>query len=317
MADVFISTAPFGQFDKKPLDILKAIGCSFAKNETGARYNAEALAQALAAYKPRVLIAGTEPITPEAILGAPQLEMIVRVGIGLDNVPLEFCKKNNILVSYTPDAPSPAVAELTVGQIITLLRSIHTANKGAHSGVWHRHFGRRIGGSTVGIIGYGRIGQRVSKLLQPFNPSAILVNDIDKAVGEKLSGVERLATKEEIYKTSDILTLHVPLTKLTKDMIGRNVFELMKSNSILINNARGGIVVERDLDMALAENQILGAAMDVFEVEPYHGLLTERDTCLITCHMGSMTDDCRSAMEIEATREAVEFLLHRVQSRAV
>jgi D-3-phosphoglycerate dehydrogenase len=113
--------------------------------------------------------------------------------------------------------------------------------------------------------------------------------------------------KEYIYKNSDLISLHVPLTRITRDMVRSNEINLMKSDSILINTARGGIINEFDLSQALKAGVIGGAAIDVFEQEPYSGPLIDLSNCLLTSHMGSMSVDCRSRMEVEATEEVIRF----------
>jgi D-3-phosphoglycerate dehydrogenase / 2-oxoglutarate reductase len=255
-----------------------------------------------------VLIAGTEPITERVMSCAARLKLISRVGIGLDSVDLLAAQKRGIQVSYTPDAPAPAVAELTIGLMLSLLRSVHVANLQLHNGHWQRHFGRRIAEVTVGIIGTGRIGARVLRRLVPFGTPRVLVNDIKpdlKLVPElKLEWVG----KEDIYRNADVISVHVPLTVHTKDMIRREQLLQMKPDALLINAARGGIVNERDLAAVMRAGHLGGAAIDVFEQEPYSGELAQIERCLLTAHMGSMSVDCRTRMEIEATEEAVRFL---------
>ena len=255
-----------------------------------------------------VVIAGTEPITDRVMERASRLKLISRVGIGLDSVDLLSAEKHGIQVSYTPDAPAPAVAELTVGLMLSLLRSIHLANTELHEGNWQRHFGRRIPEVTIGIIGVGRIGQRVLRRLSSFGSPRILVNDLrpdTKVVPElKLEWVD----KEDIYRHADVISLHIPLTKYTKGLIGEKQLQLMKHDALLINTARGGLVNENDLAEVLNKGHLGGAAIDVFEQEPYMGPLADIQRCLLTAHMGSMSIDCRTRMEIEATEEAVRFL---------
>jgi D-3-phosphoglycerate dehydrogenase len=192
--------------------------------------------------------------------------------------------------------------------MLSLLRSTHVANAQLHRGEWVRLFGRRISEVTIGIIGVGRIGQRVLRHLSSFGTPRVLVNDLkpdDRLVPQtKLVWTD----KEEIYKQADIISLHLPLTKHTKDMIRAEHIALMKPDAILINTARGGIINERDLANALKAGQLHGAAIDVFESEPYTGPLADIERCILTSHMGSMTIDCRSRMEIEATEDAVRFL---------
>jgi D-3-phosphoglycerate dehydrogenase len=192
--------------------------------------------------------------------------------------------------------------------MLSLLRSVHLANLQLHSGTWQRHFGRRIAEVTVGIIGAGRIGQRVLRRIPAFGTPRVLVNDINPNL--KLDPELKLewVGKEEIYRHADLISLHLPLTVHTKDMIRRDHLMQMKADALLINTSRGGIVNEKDLAEVLRSGHLGGAAIDVFEHEPYDGALTKIDRCLLTAHMGSMSIDCRTRMEIEATEDAVRFL---------
>jgi D-3-phosphoglycerate dehydrogenase len=255
------------------------------------------------------LIAGTEPITANVLSRAPKLKLISRVGIGLDNVDLLEAQKRGILVSYTPDAP--AVAELTIGLMLSLLRNIHLANMEMHQGNWNRHFGRRISEITIGVIGVGRIGGRVLRRIAGFGTPRILVNDLNpnKKVADslKLEWVD----KETIFREADLITLHLPLTASTKDLITEKELLLMKKDAMIINTSRGGIINESDLFKILYNDHLAGAAIDVFEKEPYNGELAKIDRCILTSHMGSMSVDCRVKMEIEATEEAVRFILKK------
>jgi D-3-phosphoglycerate dehydrogenase len=255
-----------------------------------------------------VLIAGTEQITEKVMSRAKNLRLISRVGIGLDSVDLLAAEKRGIHVSYTPDAPAPAVAELTIGAMLTLLRHIHVANAQMHRGEWHRYFGRRISEITIGIIGAGRIGGRVIQHLSALGAARILVNDLCfKFDASKMQGLEWV-DKERIYRDADLISLHLPLTSQTKNMICYEQLKSMKSDAILINTSRGGIVNEHDLSRVLVDGHLSSAAVDVFEQEPYFGELRHVERCLLTSHMGSMSIDCRTRMEIEATEEAVRFL---------
>jgi D-3-phosphoglycerate dehydrogenase len=200
------------------------------------------------------------------------------------------------------------VAELTIGLMLSLLRSVHVANAQMHRGEWHRYFGRRISEVTIGIIGAGRIGGRVLRHLAAFGSPRVLVNDL--APDHMLAAAPRLewVDKEVIYREADMISLHVPLTVHTKNMIRSEQIATMRSDALLINTSRGGIINEADLAEALRNGRIGGAAIDVFDHEPYGGELAALDSCLLTSHMGSMSVDCRTRMEIEATEEAVRFL---------
>lgn len=306
MPKALITTVPFASKNRLPLELLEAAGIDYLINPLGRKLKEEELAEMVSDFD--VLIAGTEPITDMVMNRARRLKLISRVGIGLDSIDLLAAERRGIKVSYTPDAPAPAVAELTVGLMLSLLRSVHVANAQLHRGEWHRHFGRRIPEVTIGIIGVGRIGRRVLTRISSFGTPHILVNDIHpdtKLVPElKLEWVG----KDEIYRHADVISIHVPLTAYTTNMIRAEHLSLMKPDVLLINTSRGGIINEHDLAEAFNAGHIGGAAIDVFEHEPYTGPLAKVERCLLTSHMGSMSIDCRTRMEIEATEESVRFL---------
>ncbi len=306
MAKVLITTVPFGENNRFPLDLLENAGIEYLINPHNKKLTENQLSELIGDFE--VLIAGTEQITDKVMSQAPKLKLISRVGIGLDSVDLIAAKKRGIKISYTPDAPAPAVAELTLSMILTLLRSVHVSNLQMHHGKWERIFGRRLTDVTVGIIGVGRIGTHLLRCMSGFGKIHVLANDI--MPNNQLNRDFNLewVTKEQIYKESDIISLHLPLTPLTRNMICREQLLQMKKGAFVINTSRGGIINEDDLHKAMAERHLGGAAIDVFEDEPYTGKLIEIDRCLLTAHMGSMSIDCRSQMEIEATEEAVRFL---------
>lgn len=306
MPNVLITTIPFGDKNRLPLDLLEQIGAEYVINPLHKKLTEDELCELVGNVE--VLIAGTEPITEKVMQCAPNLKLISRVGIGLDSVDLLAAKKRNIIVSYTPDAPAPAVAELTIGLMLSTLRAIQVSNTHMHAGIWHRHFGRRLSEVTIGIIGVGRIGRRVLEHLQGFGSPRILVNDVTQMQEISDAFDVEWVTKEQLIIEADIVSVHVPLTPLTTGLISKQELLSMKQDAILINTSRGGIVNETDLHDVLIDGHLAGVALDVFEHEPYQGPLTNIERCVLTSHMGSMSIDCRSQMEIEATQEAVRFL---------
>jgi D-3-phosphoglycerate dehydrogenase len=306
MAKVLITTVPFGDKNRLPLQMLEDAGIQYLMNPHNTRLTEEQLAELVTDFD--VIIAGTEKITDKVMARATKLKLISRVGVGLDGVELMAAKQRGIRVSYTPEAPAPAVAELTLGLMLALLRSVHIANGQMHQGKWQRIFGRRLAETTIGVIGVGRIGTRVLRRTKSLGTPRILVNDL--VPNYELSREFKLdwVTKEQIYSEADIITLHLPLTRLTKNMIRRDQLMSMKGDAMIINTARGGIINEHDLSEVMESGHLSGAAIDVFEHEPYIGPLAQIDRCLLTAHMGSMSVDCRTRMEIEATDEAVRFL---------
>jgi len=305
MPKALITTIPFAEQNKLPRELLVNSDIEFVVNPLNRKLKEDELADMISDYD--AVIAGTEPITRKVLDRATKLKIISRVGIGLDNVDLIAAEEKGIRVCYTPDAPAPAVAELTIGLILSLLRDIHLANINLHNKKWIRHFGRRIPEVTIGIIGIGRIGGRVIRRLNAFGTPRLIVNDIHPnnqvAPHMKLEWVG----KEQIYSQADVITLHLPLSQHTKNMITKKELMMMKPDACIINTSRGGIINESDLAEVLNSGHLNGAALDVFENEPYDGPLCDIPNCLLTSHMGSMSIDCRSRMEIEATEEILRF----------
>ena len=304
---ILITTIPFGNVNPLPLQLLKNTpNIEYVINPIGRKLKEEELTELIKDFD--IVIAGTEPITRKVLEQGKKLKLISRVGIGLDSVDLKAAKELGIKVSYTPDAPAPAVAELAVGQMLNILRRLPLVDRNLRSGIWQRIHGERLANMVIGVIGTGRVGSKVLRHLQGFYPKRIIVNDLkpDYNLYEMYNAT--YVEKDTIYKEADIITLHVPLTRLTYNLISKKEIELMKKNCSLINTSRGGIINENDLYDALSKNRIAAAAIDVFENEPYSGSLIELDNCFLTCHMGSMTNDCRAAMEILATEEAIRFV---------
>ena len=304
-----ITTVPFGNKNSLPLEQLEAAGIEYLINPLNKKLTEMELAKMVTDFD--IIIAGTEPITDYVMEKASKLKMISRVGIGLDSVDLLAAKRRGIQVSYTPDAPAPAVAELTIGLIISLLRSVQLSNIEMHNGEWKRYFGRRIANTTIGVIGLGRIGIRVLNRLAVFGTPRLLVNDLSPNYDLEKKFRLEWVDKETIYKESDVISMHIPLTRATKNMVTKTQLEIMKSDAIIINTSRGGIVNEGDLYEVMKAGHLSGAAIDVFEEEPYAGKLKELSNCLLTSHMGSMSIDCRTRMEIEATDEAIRFATNK------
>ncbi|CAA6812695.1 MAG: D-3-phosphoglycerate dehydrogenase (EC [uncultured Sulfurovum sp.] len=301
---VFVSTHPFSSTSPLPMQLVKDNGIELSVNEHGRKNTSEELA--LDIKDAEVLVAGTEKITEDVFKNAPHLKLISRVGIGLDGIDFDLCKKYGVRVAYTPDAPTMAVAELCVGMILDVARKITDTNINIKNDIWHRYMGTLLYGKTIGILGMGRIGKSLIHLLSTFNMK-FKVYDIepDLAFG-RLYNVEFIS-KEELLTSSDIVSINVPLNVKTKDYIALPELELMQNHAILINSARGGIVNEKDLYFALKNGLITSAAIDVFEIEPYKGNLKELDNCLLTCHMGASTIDSRTDMEVQAIEEVIRY----------
>jgi len=205
MQKVLITTVPFAEKNHLPIEMLDAAGIEYLINPLCRKLKEDELYGMVNDYD--AIIAGTEPITEKVMSNAKRLKHISRVGVGLDNVDLIAAERRGIQVSFTPDAPAPAVAELTVGLILTLLRNVHVANAQNHRGEWQRYMGRRIPEVTIGIIGVGRIGQRVLRRLSIFGTPRVLVNDIhpDTSLVPELK--LEWVSKDDIYRNADVISV--------------------------------------------------------------------------------------------------------------
>ncbi len=304
---IIVTTHPFGEKNNKPLQLLQDFGVHV--NEIKRKYTPEEHQEILKNIQPDIIIAGTETYDLKTLDLCPSLKMISRVGAGLDSVDLKECKKRSIVVTYTPNAVSNAVAELTIAQMLNALRNITYVHK-----TWNRYVGRDLEECIVGIFGCGRIGTKVIDKLQSLKPKKIFVNDIDKIKLQNLTNCEP-ATKYRILTNADIITFHIPLvepslnpTYNNHNFIKYKDLQLLKRNAIIINTSRGGIINEKDLYKWLIKNKQAKAVLDTFEKEPYHGDFFQLDNVFLTPHLGSCTQKSRYNMETGAVKEVLHFI---------
>lgn len=305
MTKILITTIPFGDPQPKPLDMLKTAGIEYVINPFNKKITEDDLKKIISEYDG--LIAGTETISKEVIDLGKKLKIIARVGVGTDGIDLNYAKDRNIKVTYTPDAPGPAIAELAVGFMYSLLRSTHCSNTQIRAGKWNRSIGRSFSDMTIGVIGAGRVGSKVIDLINKIGCKNLLVSDVYHNETLREQYEFEWATKEEVFKQADIITFHVPLTTDANGMVKKEQLLSMKEDVLLINTARGGIINENDLYNVMLTGHIGGVAIDVFEQEPYTGPLIDIDRCLLTPHIGSASRECRAKMELESVQEIIRF----------
>lgn len=274
-------------------------------NKLNRKLNKQELIDLLKTETPDIIIAGTEKYNDEILNICPNLKLISRVGIGLDSIDIEECLKRNIIIKNTPDAPTNAVVELTIGQIFNALRKIQETDSQIRKGEWKRYVGKDLSECNVGIIGHGRIGSLLSKKLQPLVKN-IYINDVDPNQTKNALGI--VTNLKELLNNSDIVTLHIPMTDENKDLISKKELDSLKNDIILINTARGGIINEEDLYDWLIKNPQSTAVMDVFNEEPYVGKLIKLNNCYLTSHLGSCTVKSRQDMEIGSIKNILEWL---------
>ena len=298
---VLISTSSFNLANFAQLSDLKKAGVEVKLNPFAARLTEEQVIDLLGTDTIG-LIAGLEPLTQNVLKSAKSLKVIARVGTGLDSVDLVAAKELEIIVLNTPDAPTKAVAELTIAHILGLLRHVSQADRQIRSGVWKGLMGSLLETKTVGIVGFGRIGKRVATLLSAFGASVIISDAQVKSGDFQNVGLDELCTR------SDIVSLHLPYSEATHHIIDEKRMNLMKKGSFIVNISRGGLVDEAMLLVSLKSGHIAGAALDCFEQEPYEGELRNLENVQITAHMGSYARETRDLMEQEASRLLVNAL---------
>lgn len=303
MQKILITTSSFGKRDKLPLRMIEEKGYQPVLNPYSRKLDSQEVSELIETHQPVGIIAGVEPLNAKSLKSAYKLIVISRCGIGLDNVDLVFAQEKNIKVSNTPDGPTQAVAELTLGLILALSRQICMSDSSIRKGQWHRPMGNLLQSKSVAVIGCGRIGSQLIRLLKPFNCD---IMGIDPGVPE--SGFWKKTDLDEALSKANVITLHLPYSSENHHFIDQDKLEMMNSDAILINASRGGLIDEKALYDALVKNQIKGAALDCYESEPYGGPLVELDNVLLTGHIGSYAVEGRIAMEVKAVENLLTHL---------
>lgn len=305
MSKVLTSPSSFGQVGKEPLQILESNGYEVINNPFGRKLSENeviTLAQDCIG-----IVAGVEPLTARVMDALPGLKCISRVGIGMDNVDLEYALKKGITVVNTPDAPTRGVAELTLAMTLSLLRKIPQADAAMKNKKWEKQIGNLIQNKIIGVIGLGRIGKLVSELFIGIGNPVIGYDPYPNKEWASNKGV-KLVDFDELLQKADIVTVHVPGNADKTPVIGDKQFELIKEGAFLINIARGGVVDEAALFKLLSTNKIAGAAVDVFDEEPYNGPLCDLKNIILTPHLGSYAHEGKLLMEIEAVNNLVNSI---------
>jgi len=288
---ILIGPSSFAQKDNSPIEVLEKENYVVVNNPFGRKLTKDELLELLDSEVVG-LIAGLETLD-RVVLSQSNLKCISRVGAGMSNIDLDAAKELGIVVLNTPDAPTQSVAELTIGALLNLLRMIPQMNSDLHDGKWNKKIGFKLEGKICLIIGYGRIGQRVARILKAFGAEIIIFDPFMQ--NDNL--IKKIDNLEEALGLADIISLH---NSGDQCILGSNEFSKLKSNVILLNASRGNAIHEPSLISALDNNKILGAWLDTFSEEPYKGLLINYSNVLLTPHVGSYTLECRKSMEMEA-----------------
>ena len=293
---IAITTTSFAKHNKAPLDLLEKEGYQVNLNTFCRKLDRHETIHLC--NDSMGIIAGTEVYDAEVLEKLKNTKVISRCGTGMENLDIKLANKLGIKVFNTPDAPTLAVAELTVGLILNLLRKINLMDRSLKNAKWNKMMGNLLSGKKVGIIGFGRIGKKVASFLQYFNCEIYYTDPVVKDMPGCLP-------IKELLGLADIVSLHVS----SKDrIIGAKEFKLMKKGTLLINVSRGGVIDEEALYETLKEKHLSGAAIDVFDKEPYKGPLRELDNVILTPHIGSYAKEARVKMELAAVNNLLAGL---------
>jgi phosphoglycerate dehydrogenase-like enzyme len=252
-------------------------------------------------------------ITRNMIEACPHLKFVITHGSGVDKIDLKACEERKVWVGNVPGGNMNAVAELVVAGILALLRKLMVANASVHRGGWKkgRVVGRELSEGVLGIIGFGHVGRRVAQIVSGFGTKILFYDpflDFNKLL--EVQGVRRFESLEEVLSKSDYISIHVPLTKATTKFIGLDELKRMKSESILVNTSRGGVIDEGALYIALREGMIGGAVLDVFSVEPLpkNSPLRRLSNVILTPHVAGSTKECLRRIAQQACDEILLVL---------
>ena len=257
-----------------------------------------------------ILIRSATKLTSDILADCKNLKVIGRAGVGVDNVDLDQATKNKILVMNTPLGNLEATAELSVGLMFSLMRNIHLANDSTHQGKWEKpkFIGTELKGKTLGIVGYGNIGQRVAEICSTIGMN--IITNSKSASDEDLSKFKaKKVSTEQLIKEADIISIHTKLNDETKYMFNKETLSIMKPTSVIINCARGGLINEVDLKDALNNEVIAGAAIDVYENEPAtDNVMFGTKNLLLTPHLGASSKEAQSNVAIDVANQVADFL---------
>jgi D-3-phosphoglycerate dehydrogenase len=267
-----------------------------------------------------IIVRSATRVTAKVIEAAERLKVIGRAGSGLDNVDLEAATKRGIVVMNTPGGNTVTTAEHTMAMIFSLVRSIPEASASTKGGKWEksRFMGMELYNKTLGILGVGQIGSHVAKLAQGAQMQVIGYDPFLSPESARKIGVE-LVNLEELYRRSDIITIHSPLTPETRHLINADTIGKMKDGVRIVNCARGGIVNEQDLYKAMVSGKVAGAAMDVFEQEPVDPAspLLSLSQFIATPHIGAATTEAQEQVATAIADQIVDYLVRGVIRGAV
>lgn len=302
MKKIFIATSSFSKNSSKPFEMLKNKKIKFTINSAGRKLSESETIKALIDCEG--VIAGTEIYSKNVLNSLPKLKLISRLGIGIDNIDMKEIDNLKIKLYKTETSPAIAVAELSLGLILNLLRRINRSDAKLKQSNWEKMMGFILTGKTLGIIGLGTIGKELIKISKGFNLNYLAYDQHEDVEFAKKHNVT-YTSLSELLSSSDVISIHLSLNTHSHKIINKNNINLLKQNTILINTSRGEIIDESALYKALKSKSFFGAGLDVFSKEPYLGELLSLENVILTPHIGSYAKEIRNQMEIESVKNII------------
>lgn len=299
----------FARISRAPIDILESNGCEIAREPSGRLLDDDELSKLIGGY--HAIIVGDDQIGPRTLAKADKLKVISKHGVGIDNIDVRLALERGIVVTRAIGSTTESVADLTFALMLALSRKIVDAVNSTKVGLWEpsKYIGVLIYGKKLGIIGLGAIGKAVARRAKGFDMD-ILYYDIFRDRNYEQAHAVKFVALDELISSSDIVTVHVPLTPGTTHLIGQNELKKMKKSAFLINTSRGRVVDEDALYAALKSNSIAGAAVDVYSKEPpgpdYP--LIQLNSVICTPHIAGYSQEANIAMGTIAAEEVVRVL---------
>jgi D-3-phosphoglycerate dehydrogenase / 2-oxoglutarate reductase len=276
------------------------------------------LADTIGAYDAIVVRSATK-LTADVLSRAERLKVIGRAGVGVDNVDVEEATRRGIVVANAPESTVVSAAEHTIGLLVALSRNIPQAHAALKQGRWERgrYGGIELEGKTLGVLGFGRIGQQVARRALGLGMRVVAYDPFVARERFRELGVERVDTPDEAYAAAEFVTLHLPLTDETRGAVGSDAFARMRDGVRLINAARGELVDESALLNALRSGKVAAAALDVFPAEPYEGPLLELDNVVVTPHLAASTEEAQDRAGVIVAEQVAAALEGALVTNAV
>ncbi len=303
---VLVTPRSFGSSSPKPIEMLRDKGMEVVLNPYGRIMKEQEMTELIKDVDG--IIIGVDPLNKEVLSSASRLKVISKYGVGTDNIDMEYAKKRGIPVTITAGANSDAVADYAFALMLGVARRVVPIDRECRKLNWKKITTLGVWGKTLGLIGMGNIGKGVAKRAAGFN-MRILAYDVYRDEDFAKAYDVEYVTLEQLLKASDFISLHLPLTDDTRNLISYKEFEQMKDRAVLVNTARGGIINEEALLWALKENKIWGAGIDVFEKEPPDNQeFFELDNLIIGSHCAASTYDAVDNMGIMAAQNLIKHL---------